>query len=116
MAWDPAWANQLPVDDFVSADLVQVLGGSDFTLDLLRQIPIDGPWSPGELRRLAEVGFEATADFARSLPIDEPLTSSAVLEFAAIGYERSREAVRTAQASVQGPLSLHEALQAARMA
>lgn len=114
MAWDEAWRRLLPIDDELSDELVEQLRVTDFRPDLLFEIPVDGPWSPGELVKVARGELARAAEFAHQLPIDEPLTTGAVVEFSRIGYGTALSRIFAGQG--EGPVSLSTALDLARAA
>ena len=114
MGWQDDWRVEIPTDGPVTPELASALRNSDFHPDLLRELPVDGPWDERSLIRLADAGFGPAVDFTRRLPIDGPHEVEALVEFADVGFDRSLDAILAVQGD--GPMSLEECRRIARAA
>jgi hypothetical protein len=98
----------LPVDDYLSPDQIKAIKHSHLDLEALRALPVDGPFTPGQIMILATNDIRALLRSVRRLPIDDALSPNQLMKLAETDVEALADAMNLAP--VDGPFSPEQAV------
>lgn len=74
-----------PIDEPVSPEDAETLNRTGLTAALLRQFPVDGPFTLAEAKELAQYDVPALLELLRTAPVDGPFAPEQALEAARRG-------------------------------